>query len=439
MMKQIKRIGTFLCSMKFAMILLLILAAACTLGSMIPQGEVLSYYTGAYSEQMAGAILLFGLDDVFHCGWFLVLTLFLCLNLLLCNVLHFPKLIRRMKQGFSLEKCLKGWDGTALGQVGETEPLFQKLGFRQMTAESRDGKEYCYASRGRIGIWGAWLCHLGMLVIIVGFGLGQMLKTEYTVYGVPGETKKIGDLNYELTIDDFEIVLREDDTVEQYQAEITVTDTQSGMEKSGSLWVNSPLSLYGMKFYQNSTGWASSVRVWKDGEIIQEELLCAGEYMETQDKEGLILMLRAFYPDYVMDEYGNSMTVSSALNNPAYVYALYYQDQMLGMNILMDGEQITVDEYTFEFHDPQPYTLIQVKRDPFTAVAALGGLMIVVALVLAFYVRPEEVWAVRGEDGSWSVAGKCRKAGPLFEERISEVCEELTAGADGQKHRREKR
>ena len=419
-MKAIKQIGKFLCSMKCAMILLGILVIACTAGSMIPQGEVLSYYTSAYSETMAGAIMLFGLDDVFHCGWFLVLVLFLCLNLILCNVLHFPKLFRRMKTGFTLEKRAKEWNGSALGYVKDADALFEKLGFRKV----ENSHEFRYASRNKIGIWGAWLCHLGMLVIIAGFGLGQMLKTEYTVYGVAGQTKQIGDLPYELTIDNFEIQLREDDTVEQYLADITVTNTVNGETKSGSTWVNSPLSLFGMKFYQNSTGWAANVSIWKDDELIQEEMLCAGEYVKTAGKEDLILMLRAFYPDYTEDELGNSMTASSALNNPMYLYALYYQDQVLGMNVIGDQQQITVDEYTYVFHDPKPYTLIQVKRDPFTPLAALGGLLVVIALILAFYVRPEEVWAMKCPDGRWAVAGKSQKGGAMFAEAVAEACDE---------------
>ena len=121
---------------------------------------------------------------------------------------------------------------------------------------------------------------------------------------------------------------------------------------------------------------------------------------------------------------GNHSTLSSALNNPAYLYAIYYHDQVLGMNVIADGEKITVDDYTYIFHDPQPYTLIQVKRDPFTGVAAVGGLLVVIALILAFYVRPEEVWAVKQEDGTWAVAGKSRKSGAMFEEKILEACTE---------------
>ena len=421
---MIKRAGKFLCSMKCAMLLLIILVIACTLGSLIPQGQVLSYYTGNYPEQAAGAILLLGLDDVFHCGWFLVLTAFLCLNLLFCNVLRFPGLIRRMKTGFTLEKCLKAGDRFPVAVVKAAEPVFQKMGFHHVQTVADGEKEYRYGCRNKIGIWGAWLCHLGMLVIIAAFGLGQMMKTEYTVYGVAGQTKPVGDLPLEVTIDDFQILLREDDTVEQYEAQITVTDTETGETKSGSTRVNAPVSLFGMKFYQNSTGWAANVSVWEGTEKIQEELLCTGEYLEAAGKEGLILMLRAFYPDYEQDDLGNAVTRSSALNNPAYFYALYYKEQVLGMNVIRDGEKITVDEYTFVFHDPRPYTLIQIKKDSFTWLAGVGGLMVILALILAFYIRPEEMWAVKLEDGTWAVAGRSKKAGLIFEEKLLEKCEE---------------
>ncbi len=424
-MNPLKKAGRFLCSMKCAMILLVILALACTAGSMIPQQKVMSYYTDAYPQWAAGAIMLFGLHDVFHCRWFLGLTLFLCVNLVFCNIRHFPQLKRRMKAGFSLEACLKDNKRESLCQVENAKTLFQKMGFSKPEESNVEGTVCLYGVRNKAGIWGAWLCHLGMLIIIAGFGLGQMFQTEYTVYGVKGQTKTVGDSGYELTIDDFEIRLRDDDTVEQYEASVTVTDPVTGEKRSGKTSVNAPVSLFGMKYYQNSTGWAAKVSVWKDDEEIQDDLLCVGEYVKTKEKEDLVLMLRAFYPDYARDDLGNPMTVSSALHHPAYLYALYYQDQMLGMNLLEEGEEITVDNYTFRFHDPQPYTLIQAKKDPFTCLAALGGLFVVTALILAFYIRPEEMWAMKNEDGSWSVFGRSKKGGSMFEEKIFEKSEEI--------------
>ena len=109
---------------------------------------------------------------------------------------------------------------------------------------------------------------------------------------------------------------------------------------------------------------------------------------------------------------------------------LFIQDQVLGMNVIADQQQITVDEYTYVFHDPKPYTLIQVKRDPFTPLAALGGLLVVIALVLAFYVRPEEVWTVQCPDGRWAVAGKSKKGGAMFAEMLAGACDEKAEAAE---------
>lgn len=404
--------------MKFAVGLLIVLAFVCTVGSVIPQGSPLSYYQEAYSTQVAGAIMLFGLNDVFHCWWFVVLTLILCANLLGCNLIHFPKLMRRSKEGFTMEKALKGWDGTAVVTVGDADALVKKLGFSKVVKSDQG----IYSVKNIAGIWGAWLTHLGILIVIIGFGLGQAMKTEYSVYGVPGQTKVIGDTKYELTIDDFEVKLREDDTVEQYTAKLTMKDSITGEAASGEASVNAPLSLFGMKLYQNSTGWAANMEVWKDGEKLQDSLLCAGEYALVDDLPGIAVVLSAFYPDYVEAD-GMPYSASSKLNNPGYLYMLYYHDQVLGMKVLSGDDKITIEGLEIFFTNPQSYTLIQIKRDPFTKVAALGGLIVMLALILAFYMRTAEIWAVQQEDGTWKVAGKSRKGGEEFQEAIRKAAD----------------
>lgn len=455
-MDRLKKAGRFLCSMKCAVILLVILAVACTAGSLIPQGQTAAYYTANYAESVAGAILLFHLDDVFHCWWFVGLTLFLCVNLLACNVLRFPALRKRMKEGFTATKRIAEWDGVpAAVTAEEPEEIFKRLGFRNVTrgvmavtrlTQTDDaGPESVptrYAVRRRTGVWGAWLCHLGMLVVIAGFGLGQMFQVQYSVYGVPGQTKPIGNTGYELRIDDFRVKLREDDTVEQYETDMTVmrawenpaaagaSETETGETAgiAGTVSVNHPLTVHGMKFYQNSTGWAANVQIYKGSELLQEGVICAGEYAMVEDMEGLAVVLNAFYPDYVRGEDGMPATASPALNNPGYLYTLYYNDRILGMNVLTEDEIITVEDYGIRFTDPQQYTLIQIKRDPFTPVAAAGGLLVMLSLVLAFYLPPEEVWAVQRSDGTWLLAGRSRKAGAYFLEELSKYGGKAPAG-----------
>ena len=208
--------------------------------------------------------------------------------------------------------------------------------------------------------------------------------------------------------------------MEQYTASITMRDTATGESRSGQTSVNHPATLFGMRCYQNSTGWAATVQVWKEDRMIQEEVLCAGEYMNVEDKEGLAVMFAAFYPDYAEGEDGMPGTASSKLQNPAYLYRLYYRNEILGMNVLGAKEAITVDAYTIIFTDPQNYTLIQIKRDPFTWLAAIGAAIVMTGLFFAFYLRTAEVYAERKEDGSWSVSGYSRKGGPEFEDQLKQ-------------------
>lgn len=416
---QTKKIWNFLGSMQFALLLLLILVVACTAGSLIPQQEIENYYFSNYSERFANFILAVGLNNVFRCWWFVLLVILLCINLLLCNLLRFPQLVRRTRQSFGPQPRLEQWDGTPVIRLENPEILFREMGFRKVQSLQWNGTACLYACKNKIGLWGAWLCHLGMLVVIVGFALGQILQQEYTVYGIPGQTKPIGDTPYVLTIDDFEIRLREDDTVDQYESWLTLTNIATGESASGSSMVNFPLSCMGWKLYQNSTGWAATMEVYRGEEHVQQQLLCAGEYAYIEGmNDRLILFLRAFYPDYAQDAEGNSVTLSPELNNPAYVYMLYFDEQLLGMNVLMGNERITVDNYSILFHDPQPYTLIQIKRDPYQWVVGIGALLIMAALLLAFYLPPAEIWAVQQANGLWDVAGRSLKANRLYQDTL---------------------
>ena len=59
-----------------------------------------------------------------------------------------------------------------------------------------------------------------------------------------------------------------------------------------------------------------------------------------KDKEDLVVYFQAFYPDYVQKEGSMPQSASDEVRNPAYLYQVYYQGQILGMNVLKAGELI---------------------------------------------------------------------------------------------------
>lgn len=420
-MKNLKKALAFLCSMKFALIILVIFVVVCIAGSVIPQGEYESVYEAAYPGTYS-LILGTGLDDVFHSWWFALLTILLCTNLLGCNLIHFPT-IRKQMQSKSYQNYRPKANEDTPVLTGDPDALFRDIGFRKTESYTANGVSCRYAIRNKIGFWGAWLTHLGILIIIAGFALGQMFTVKYTVYGVPGQEKPIGDTGYSLRIDDFTIGLREDDTVEQYTASLTMTELATGESKSGQASVNHPLNLNGYRLYQNSTGWAADILIYKNEEFLQHEVLCAGEYMTVEDLPELQLLFRSFYPDYAALPDGTPGTASDQLRNPAYLYMLYYQGEMLGMNVLGSAEKITVSDYSIIFTNPRFYTLIQVKRDPFTWLAGIGGIVLLAALFIAFYLRTEEIWAVDAGNGRWQIIGRSRKGSILYQDKLISTVE----------------
>lgn len=408
-----RKIINKLFSMKVAITILILLIIACIAGSLITQGYSENYYLNLYSENTVHFILAFGLNDVFHTWWFIVLTIFLCVSIIGCNLLRYKPIINKMKS-YNKENFIK--NDLVLTTKYDPEILFTKLGFKTL---NKDGNSI-YASKNLIGLWGAWLTHLGILIIILGFAIGQVTTVKHTVYGCVNDTLKVEGTELVLTINSFDINLREDETVEQYVSNVTLTNTVNGESESGTTSVNHPANLLGYKVYQNSTGWAAKVSFMEGDETLESTKLCAGEYMEVKSLPGLYILFNAFYPDYVNNN-GTPTTASSKLNNPGYLYTVYYNDNLLGMNVL-NGDYISLEgpsgeDFRITFSDPEPYSLLELKKDNSTFIVLLGSVVLLAALFIAFYMPTKEMYA-ENEDGSWNIYVKSKKGNVLLKDQI---------------------
>ena len=425
----LKKILRLFSSMKLALLLLGLIVAACIVGGLIPQSAHTAQYEAQYGEGLAQALQVMQLDSIFTAWWFLLLVGLLLINLLLCSLLRFPAVLRQCREGFSLTKRLHKGDHLFELSCEEThnEAFFRKMGFSRVQTIEFEGHNWRYANRRRLGVWGSWLSHLGMLVIVVGFALGQILLFETSVYGVPGQTLPVPGSDLAVTIDSFEIKLRADDTVEQYIADLTVHKTGEVNGVSGKAMVNAPLNAYGKNFFQNSTGWAVQSSNYQGEELLDSRILFAGESIDLQainaDYMPLTMVLHALYPDFINDGSG-PRTRSPNLNNPAALFSIYYQGKLVDMNVAGMGYDIKVADYRFVLSQPQPYTLIQVVGDPATPMTAAGGALMLLGLMLAFYFRPEELW-MRLDGEQTAIFGRSASGASLFIDRAEMTVKEL--------------
>lgn len=395
-------------SMQLSIVILCVILIACVIGSVIPQGQAEAVYAAAYGSTGARIIRALSLDRIFTCTWFALLSLLLCVNLTLCSVSRFPGVLKRYRKSFSAEQRFARQDASFALELPEGFDV-KHLGLR-----TEAGRLYCAGNR--IGIWGSWLCHLGMLLVIIGFALGQMFSREYEVYGIDGAVLPMGDTGITVSIDDFQVRMRRDFTVEQYEAALTVSDSK-GSTVQGTASVNHPMSALGYTLYQDSTGWACYVDICYDGELLRQDLLCVGEYTYPDQLPTLIFQLNRFFPDLLETEAGYE-TKTPLLNNPHALYSVYYNGQKIAMGLSEPGAPIELGQISFTIHDPTQYTLLVVKTDPTVKLVGVAGALMILGILLAFYCRPYEMWS----DGR-TLWVKASKAPELLRDSLTEKIE----------------
>ena len=410
-----RKVLRFLGSMRLAIILMALLALACIAGSIFPQGLGLEQYAARYSERGAALLVGLGLDDVFHAWWFLALTVCLCGNLLFCNLRRLPQLLKRSKD--AADPAQRGQATVTVEGVSDPETVFARLRMpKPVDTTDEEGRPLRFSVRSRVGLWGAWVCHLGVVLLVVGFALGQITMEQYTVYGVPGEIKQLGNTDCFVQIHDFRVDRAEDGFVEQYTASLTVFEAPEGQAAQSEelvASVNHPGSAFGYKFYQNSTGDAARITVRKDGETVQEGWICAGESVQLLETP-LWLQLQS-----VLWEETEGERIPQS-----YAYLIYVGEKLYTMDLQPEGGTIPdFAPYEVSLSRGQSYTLLQVKRDRFAPLAFVGGLITLLGMLLAFYFQTQKLWAVRQEDGSWTLYGQNRKGGVLFAERVRAAAE----------------
>lgn len=80
------KIWQFLCSVKLAVVIILVMVVACILGTVILQQRTLDEYIAKYGYGLATFFRVTQLSNVFYSYWFSFLLLLLCANLICCTI-----------------------------------------------------------------------------------------------------------------------------------------------------------------------------------------------------------------------------------------------------------------------------------------------------------------------------------------------------------------
>jgi cytochrome c biogenesis protein len=283
-------------SMRTALILLLLLALASVVGSLVPQwpnspARVLAYrqdhpLTGALYQRL-------GLFDVFGSWWFALITALLFVSLVACLVPRSRAWLRAIRQRPVQAREIDAFPQYLERRVGMTADAAiatatRVLRRRFFRVARDDGRHALAAEKGVLRETGSLLFHWAFILMLVGviFGKGTGFSGRAVI--VEGDTWVDAAANYDGQIragrffsGDFTgIGVRLLDFEDRYERTGQPMDFVSRVEllapdgepiRREDIRVNRPAQVEGLRLYQFGFGWAPVVVVRRDGEPIASE------------------------------------------------------------------------------------------------------------------------------------------------------------------------
>jgi cytochrome c biogenesis protein len=267
-MKQI--IFKTLADLRFAIIILLIIATSSIIGTIIEQDQPIEVYKLNYplSNRLFGflswdIILKFGFDHVYTTWWFLCFILLFGTSLLTCTFIQqIPALkiarrcqfLRTSRQFYQL-KIIKELS------VSNLSKLFFQIQKNQYSIFQQRNMLYCY--KGLIGKIAPITVHLSMILILVGTVISALGGFKAQEIIPKSETAHIQNVltngpfakipNISTRINDFWITYTYKNTINQYYSDISILNNLGNELQQQTIYVNQPAKFNGISYYQ--TDW----------------------------------------------------------------------------------------------------------------------------------------------------------------------------------------
>ena len=364
-----KKVFSFLRSMRFGILLLVLIAACSVAGTVIPQGREIAWYAQSYPS-FHGVILLLRLHRVFESWYFITLLALLCLNLSFCSLLRIRTVVRAARG--ELARTARLPDAVRLTPEG-VEKLRAHLADRRCNRADVGGVEVWH--KNGFGRYGTFVTHLSILLTVVFGALALYIPTVTDRDCMPGESIVMED-GTEIHVLDFRIA---DETGRlDYQSHVQVTLPDGRRSEVAGLKVNHPFSFGPYKLFQQTFGTAGSVTVTNtENGGTDVFLLTEQSYLSADGISGIFY--DTLYPDYIRDPDGSVTLITvteGSYPNPIYQVQVI-SDGVFTPTLAVPGDELTVMGLRFRFNEPVEYPGIRVKH-----VSQLCNALLVAAFTL---------------------------------------------------------
>ena len=476
-------------SMRTALILLLLLALASVVGSLIPQIPNSPERAASYQieHRVLGAFFRrAGLFDVFGSWWFALIATLLFVSLVACLIPRTRGHVRAMRQPPVQARELDSFPQFAERRVGappeSAADLGRKVLRRRLFRVSRATSPSLAAEKGMARELGSLVFHWAFLLILIGVVYGKGTGFSGRAAIVEGQSWTDAQANYDgqirtgrffsgdysgaqVRLVDFEDTFRETGQPMDFVSRIEMQDAAGASLGAADVRVNHPAEANGLRIFQFGYGWAPVITI-RDG----ERTLFDGPVIFTQDPapEGVgqlampwhgIVKLASLdpqiglevvlWPDlYAFLEFrrtGEPVAMTEA-RDPFITVQAYrgpltdpslsgletatmriWNDALVGRGeTKILGPDGAGGELSVSFPELRQYSVFQMSRDRGVWIVLVAAILVLLGLLPALYTSRRKVWVHAEPDGE----GALLRIGGLALQRKAQFEEEFTKLVD---------
>lgn len=404
----------FLGSVRFTMLVLSLIAAACIVGTLVQQQASPEEYLARYSEATYASLRFLGLTDVFHSPWFFLLVGLFVLNLVLCTARRLRAFLKsRGRAGVPGEEALASMSRAGApgffvpgARIDDTARLFR--GYRE-TARDGSGR---VLEKGSLSRYGVYVIHTSILVILAGGLIGLVFGYRGSLILSKGDIKdtvvKRGPargpvpLGFAIECRNVELEKYPSGEPKEYRTVIRILETGKPV-REGVVRVNHPLTHKGTSIYQ--AGFASDPSLLFDIGGKEVRLSQGGVY-----KTGRLAMMVMRSEESVHDFGPGAQVVYLDGDEPKAVWFLKDVPKMNEKEIM--GVDVRLKEVAEDYS-----TSLQISRDPGVRVVWAGFAMILFGLCINFFMHHRRVYLRQTPEGV-RVAGASPRNREAFKKEL---------------------
>lgn len=418
-------------SMKTAIVLLLILAAASVAGTLI--------------EDKTG-------KSIYGTTWYEIILVLVGVNLAVCSINRFgiawrrtfkPEIVaapERVKGMARSEKVV--WSGSAEDAAGKVIGALRSRSYRLVKQSTGDAISV-YAAKGRASMWGPYFTHLSILVIFAGAIFGNLVGSEGYTTIQEGKratdyylrnSKQKAPLGFEVALRSFTIKHDSRHNPIGYKSDLQVYDKGKPVVHK-VVDVNHPLTYKGLSFFQTDYGLVGLVVkvTAPNGETAYIPYNIGTQdgpegrgYVITDEPwkqfalagKNLTLFVHNLVPDYIGGAQINggmlplNPAVDVMMNDRFPEYKGLDAWKRLGWMTVSKSASYKGFDVTLQ--RVVSYTGLQVSRNPGLPVIYLGFALMVAGVFMSFYVTHKivRVSIAPSKDGTTVTIGGTSRAEP---------------------------